>query len=148
MMLSSSLMGVLVVIGGIAIVIQQRIMSGVTQQTGDIWVSMLLNSLIGISVILIVGPLRRGMDFFSGLQGLTAWQMLLPGCLGTVFVLAMIAGHGRLGAATTLALVIASQLTAAVLVDTWLEGAEMARLAQQGAGALTMVAGAWLIMRV
>ncbi len=75
------------------------------------------------------------------------WWTLIPGLLGSFFVFASISGYQNVGAATTIAVLVASQLVGGV--DHGFSSAPTAlpvrALIGPLCGAVMLVVGAWLV---
>ncbi|MDF7680874.1 DMT family transporter [Enterobacteriaceae bacterium ESL0689] len=133
---------------GVGLVIQNMLMVRITQSASTILIAMLLNSLVGIVIFITFLLVYRGIAGIQELADHIKWWTLLPGLLGSFFVFASISGYQNMGAATTIALLIASQLIGGLAIDlvrahnlSWRE------LSGPLCGAVMLVAGAWLIAR-
>lgn len=133
---------------GIGLVVQNMLMVRITQSSSTILIAMLLNSLVGIVLFTGILLLRNGsagvMELFSSIR----WWTLIPGLLGSFFVFASISGYQHLGAATTIAVLVASQLIGGLLLDLARSGGVSLRaLSGPITGAILLVLGAWLVAR-
>jgi transporter family-2 protein len=73
---------------------------------------------------------------------------VLPGLLGSFFVFAGIVGYQRVGAATTIGVLVASQLVAGLAADAFKSGAAPMRPSVVTlAGAALLILGAFLVAR-
>lgn len=61
--------------------------------------------------------LKHGAAGFQELAVSVKWWTLIPGLLGSFFVFASISGYQNVGAATTIAVLIASQLVGGLVID-------------------------------
>lgn len=130
------------------LVVQNMLMVRITQSASTILIAMLLNSLVGIVLFCAILLLRNGTAGFSELIATVRWWTLLPGLLGSFFVFASINGYQHLGAATTIAVLVASQLIGGLLFDiARTSGLTLRMLAGPVAGAVLLVIGAWLVAR-
>ncbi len=77
---------------------------------------MLLNSLVGIVLFVSILLFKQGVAGFSELASTVRWWTLIPGLLG-FFVFASINGYQNVGAATTIAVLVASQLIGGLIMD-------------------------------
>ena len=95
---------------GIGLVVQNTLMVRITQTSSTILIAMLLNSLVGI--VLFVSILwfkTRHGGVLANWCPACAGGHLYPACW-IVFVFASISGYQNVGAATTIAVLVASQL--------------------------------------
>jgi len=137
----------MLVAAGAALVVQNLIMVRITGAASTVLITLVLNSSIGL--VLLVGLLwwRNGAGFLTEITGLFRWWMVLPGILGSFFVFAGIMGYQRLGAAATISVLVASQLVLGLLVDHARSGAPLRDAAMPALGAVLLVLGAWLVAR-
>lgn len=76
------------------------------------------------------------------------WWTLIPGLLGSFFVFASISGYQNVGAATTIAVLVASQLIGGLVLDVLRsQGIPLRALIGPVCGAVMLVVGAWLVAR-
>ncbi|VFS43333.1 Inner membrane protein ydcZ [Serratia liquefaciens] len=94
------------------LVVQNTLMVRITQSASTILIAMLLNSLVGIVIFVTMLLLRQGVAGFQELALSVKWWTLIPGLLGSFFVFASISGYQNVGAATTIAVLVVSQLVA------------------------------------
>jgi transporter family-2 protein len=87
--------------------VQNTLMVRITQSASTILIAMLLNSLVGIVIFVTILLLRHGAAGFQELALSIKWWTLIPGLLGSFFVFA-ISGYQNVGAATTIAVLIAA----------------------------------------
>lgn len=108
---------VLIMAAGVAIVAQNLLMARVAQTVSTIVIALLLNAVVGLTTLAAVLIGRRGWSgIVEAVGAITPWS-LLPGLLGTFFVFAVLSGYRRMGAASTVAILVASQLVAGLVVD-------------------------------
>lgn len=133
---------------GVGLVVQNILMVRITQSASTILIAMLLNSLVGITIFITLLLLRHGIAGFQELASSIKWWTLIPGLLGSFFVFASISGYQSVGAATTIALLVASQLVGGLVMDL-LHAHNLSWRALSGPlfGAVMLVAGAWLVAR-
>lgn len=138
----------LLALAGCGLVFQNRLMVAVAAATPGPWAALMVNSLVGIVLIGAVGFSRHGTAFAADTVSALRWWFVLPGILGTVFILASVTGYARIGAAATIAILIAAQLVTGLLVDLAAEPFAMdVRFWTRLAGALLLVTGCLLVNR-
>lgn len=101
---------------GIGLVVQNTLMVRITQTSSTILIAMLLNSLVGIVLFVSILWFKQGMAGFGELVSSVRWWTLIPGLLGSFFVFASISGYQNVGAATTIAVLVASQLIGGLML--------------------------------
>ena len=104
----------LLVAASAALVVQNVLMTKISAAASSVLVALLMNSAVGV-VLLSALLVRKGgvaeiADVFR------PW-FLIPGLLGTFFVFASISGYKTLGAAPTIAILVASQLVFGLIWD-------------------------------
>lgn len=107
----------LLIAAGGAIVIQNLIMAQISAATSTPIIAMATNSLVGITLLLALLAVRSGTAGFSELTAALSWRSLIPGLLGTFFVFASLIGYQRLGAGTTISVLVTSQLIGGLAAD-------------------------------
>ena len=146
--MNQSLTLAFLVAAGIGLVIQNTLMVRITQASSTILIAMLLNSLVGIVLFVSILLIKQGVGGFQELVGSVKWWTLIPGLLGSFFVFASISGYQYVGAATTIAVLIASQLIGGLVMDVLKsEGVALRALVGPVCGAVLLVIGAWLVAR-
>lgn len=109
---------------------------------------MLLNSLVGIVLFVTILWFKQGAAGFGELFVSVRWWTLIPGLLGSFFVFASISGYQNVGAATTIAVLVASQLIGGLALDlARSHGVTLRAMVGPAFGALLLVIGAWLIAK-
>ncbi len=73
--------------------------------------------LVGIVLFVSILWFKQGMAGFGELVSSVRWWTLIPGLLGSFFVFASISGYQNVGAATTIAVLVASQLIGGLALD-------------------------------
>ena len=145
--MNQSLTLAFLVAAGIGLVVQNTLMVRITQSS-SILIAMLLNSLVGIVLFVSILLLKQGVAGFSELAATVRWWTLIPGLLGSFFVFASISGYQNVGAATTIAVLIASQLIGGLVMDLLrAHGVPLRALIGPLCGAVMLVIGAWLVAR-
>ena len=133
---------------GIGLVVQNTLMVRITQSSSTILIAMLLNSLVGIVLFVSILWFKQGMTGFGELAASVRWWTLIPGLLGSFFVFASISGYQHVGAATTIAVLVASQLIGGLVLDILRShGVPLRALIGPICGAAMLVIGAWLVAR-
>lgn len=107
--MNQSLTLAFLIAAGIGLVVQNTLMVRITQTSSTILIAMLLNSLVGIVLFVSILWFKQGMAGFGELVSSVRWWTLIPGLLGSFFVFASISGYQNVGAATTIAVLVASQ---------------------------------------
>lgn len=132
----------------IGLVVQNTLMVRITQTSSTILIAMLLNSLVGIVLFVSILWFKQGMAGFGELVSNVRWWTLIPGLLGSFFVFASISGYQNVGAATTIAVLVASQLIGGLVLDIFRShGVPLRALIGPICGAILLVVGAWLVAR-
>lgn len=137
----------LLVAAGAALVVQNLLMAKITGAASTVLVALLMNSAVGLLFLLALLLRKAGMSGLSEVAGLFRLWFVIPGLLGTFFVYASITGYRTVGAAPTIAVLVASQLVFGLAWDfsqmdeNTLQGALNATL---GAGLL--ISGAFIIV--
>lgn len=136
------------VAAGIGLVVQNTLMVRITQSSSTILIAMLLNSLVGIVLFVSILLVKHGLSGFSELAATVRWWTLIPGLLGSFFVFASISGYQYVGAANTIAVLVASQLIGGLVMDVVRsQGVALKALIGPVCGAVLLVIGAWLVAR-
>ncbi|WP_318371379.1 DMT family transporter [Enterobacter sp.] len=146
--MNQSLTLVFLVAAGIGLVVQNTLMVRITQSASTVLIAMLLNSLVGIVLFVSILLIKYGLAGFGELVATVRWWTLIPGLLGSFFVFASISGYQYVGAATTIAVLVASQLIGGLVMDiVKSQGVPLRALIGPVCGALLLVIGAWLVAR-
>jgi transporter family-2 protein len=146
--MNQSLTLTFLIAAGIGLVVQNTLMVRITQSASTILIAMLLNSLVGIVLFVSILLFKHGMNGFQELYASVKWWTLIPGLLGSFFVFASISGYQYVGAATTIAVLVASQLIGGLVMDVVRsQGIALRALIGPVCGAVLLVIGAWLVAR-
>ncbi|HEX4502521.1 MAG TPA: DMT family transporter [Scandinavium sp.] len=146
--MNQSLTLTFLIAAGIGLVIQNTLMVKITQSASTILIAMLLNSLVGIVLFVSILLIKHGLSGFQELASNVKWWTLIPGLLGSFFVFASISGYQYVGAATTIAVLVASQLIGGLAMDILRQqGIPWRALIGPICGAVMLVVGAWLVAR-
>jgi bacterial/archaeal transporter family-2 protein len=134
--------------GGAALAMQNAIMGAVVGRGVDFTGTLIINSTIGLVVLVTIAAIRSGSAFAADIAAHAKPWFVLPGLLGTFFVFAGVFGYRHLGAATTIVLIVAAQLATGVALDAiGLTGASRPIGLQTLLGAALLVTGALLVVR-
>ncbi|EBG2415483.1 DMT family transporter [Salmonella enterica subsp. enterica] len=146
--MNQSLTLIFLIAAGVGLVVQNSIMVRITQTSSTILIAMLLNSLVGIVLFVTILWFKQGAAGFGELVASVRWWTLIPGLLGSFFVFASISGYQNVGAATTIAVLVASQLIGGLVLDiARSHGVTLRAMVGSAFGALLLVIGAWLIAK-
>ncbi|ENT3583462.1 DMT family transporter [Salmonella enterica] len=146
--MNQSLTLIFLIAAGVGLVVQNSIMVRITQTSSTILIAMLLNSLVGIVLFVTILWFKQGAAGFGELVASVRWWTLIPGLLGSFFVFASISGYQNVGAATTIAVLVASQLIGGLALDIARSHSVTLRaMVGPAFGALLLVIGAWLIAK-
>ncbi|EIV5114875.1 DMT family transporter [Salmonella enterica] len=146
--MNQSLTLIFLIAAGVGLVVQNSIMVRITQTSSSILIAMLLNSLVGIVLFVTILWFKQGAAGFGELFVSVRWWTLIPGLLGSFFVFASISGYQNVGAATTIAVLVASQLIGGLALDLARSHSVTLRaMVGPAFGALLLVIGAWLIAK-
>lgn len=146
--MNQSLTLTFLIAAGIGLVVQNTLMVRITQSASTILIAMLLNSLVGIVLFVSILLIKHGVAGFQELYASVKWWTLIPGLLGSFFVFASISGYQYVGAATTIAVLVASQLIGGLVLDVVRsQGVALKALIGPVCGAVLLVIGAWLVAR-
>ncbi|WP_373963791.1 DMT family transporter [Kosakonia sacchari] len=146
--MNQSLTLTFLIAAGIGLVVQNTLMVRITQSASTILIAMLLNSLVGIVLFVSILLIKHGVAGFQELYASVKWWTLIPGLLGSFFVFASISGYQYVGAATTIAVLVASQLIGGLVMDVVRsQGMALKALIGPVCGAVLLVIGAWLVAR-
>jgi bacterial/archaeal transporter family-2 protein len=127
----------LVVAAGVSVALQQVLNANLRAQLGSPWWAASVSYLVGLvvmSAVAILSPQPRLSETFSGMGSWFSWT---GGVFGAVFIGVAVLMVPRLGAATTLALIVVGQMAGSLFFDQFgLFGV------QQHSASLIRVAGA------
>jgi transporter family-2 protein len=135
----------LLVAAGVALVFQNLLMVKITQSVSTVLITLAINSAVGLVLLLASLLARKGLAGLGEMvQAMQPW-LVLPGLLGSFFVFAGIMGYQSIGAAATIAVLVASQLLTGMLV----QARQTHALPDVSAllGAVLLMAGVVLILR-
>jgi len=96
--MTSVLTFVMLIVGGVALVIQNTLMAKITHSASTILIALVLNSAVGLVLLITLLAGKTGASgFYELFQSFKGW-MLLPGILGSFFVFTGITGYQNIGA--------------------------------------------------
>lgn len=107
----------LLVAAGLALIVQNLIMSATTDRVSSLLIPLVMNSAVGL---VLLGGLLLWQGGISALREMVAVARpinVIPGLLGSFFVFASLTGYRLIGAASTIAILVASQLMFGLVVD-------------------------------
>ncbi|OXI85000.1 hypothetical protein CFB40_28890 [Burkholderia sp. AU31652] len=107
----------LVVAAGVSVALQQVLNANLRAQLGSPWWAGSVSYLVGLAAMLAVALLSPHPRLSGGATGAASWFSWTGGFFGAVFVGIAILMVPRLGAATTLALIVVGQMTGALAFD-------------------------------
>lgn len=102
---------------GVAVSVQQVLNANLRAQIGSPWWAGVTSYAVGLVVMLAVAISVDGVKDLGGMAGKVQGFTWIGGMLGAMFIGTAILMVPRLGAATTLALVVVGQLVAAAAMD-------------------------------
>ena len=100
----------LLVAAGAALVVQNLLMANITGATSSVLAALLMNSAVGLTLLSALLLRNAGMGGIAEIAGVFRPWFVVPGLLGTFFVFASVTGYQNVGAAPTIAILVASQL--------------------------------------
>lgn len=137
---------VILVVAGIALVVQNTLMARITGQMSSVIITLVLNSSVGLVLLTALLWGKSGLSGFAEIASAFRWWFLLPGILGAYFVFANIWGYQKLGAASTISILVASQLIAGLAFDIYRRSGEAGvNWLPAGCGVVLLIAGAYLV---
>ena len=107
----------LVVAAGMALALQQVLNANLRVGLGSPWWAGTASYLVGLLAMLFVALLAPGPRPTLEAMGNIQWHTWMGGLLGATFIATGILMVPRVGAATTLVLVVVGQMVCALLVD-------------------------------
>lgn len=138
----------LTILGGCAIAVQNAVMVAMTGRGLALTAALLVNSTVGITLLAVIEYSRLGPSFAGEIVRRVEWWFVLPGLLGTLYVFASLYGYRNQGAATTIALIVASQLAAGLALDAFgFRGEAIPVTTERLIGIALLFVGAALVMR-
>lgn len=133
---------------GVALVVQNLLMVRITEAVSTVFITLVINSAAGLVLLATVLVLRNGMGGIAEAAGTFRPWFILPGLLGSFFVFAGILGYQKVGAATTIAVLVASQLIAGLIADAHKSNSGFSETSPLSLlGAVLLISGAFLIAK-
>ena len=107
----------LVIAAGIAVAFQQVLNANLRVGLGSPWWAGTTNYIVGLVAMLVIALLAPGPRPTLEAIAQTSWFSWAGGLLGALFIATGILMVPRLGAATTLVLIVVGQMVCSLLVD-------------------------------
>lgn len=143
-----NIMLLLLMAAGVSLVVQNLLMVRISESASTILIALVINSSVGLLLLMALLFAKNGAGALAEVTGNFRGWMLLPGLLGSFFVFSGILGYQKLGAATTISVLVASQLVAGLGVDIYKAGPAALRDNLPALlGAVLLVVGAFLVAR-
>jgi transporter family-2 protein len=102
---------------GIALAIQNLVLSNIAARGLAFPMVLLLNTLVGLALLAGINFAMTGTAFVGAVTAAWKWWFLLPGLLGTFVVFSMVFGYSVAGAAAPTVGLIAGQVLASLALD-------------------------------
>ncbi|AYQ41376.1 membrane protein [Burkholderia aenigmatica] len=134
----------LVVAAGVSVALQQVLNANLRVQLGSPWWAGSVSYLVGLAAMLAVALLSPHPRVSGTVTGAGSWFSWTGGVFGALFVGIAILMVPRLGAATTLALIVVGQMTGALAFDHF----GVLGIQQHSASPIRMAGAACLILGV
>jgi transporter family-2 protein len=132
---------------GIALAVQNLVLSAMAARGLAFPTVLLLNTLVGLALLLAINLFSSGLAFVGDVA--TVWKtwFLVPGLLGTFVVFCMVFGYSRASAAAPTVGLIAGQVLASLVMDALQIGPGSRQPSIAGVlGAVLVAAGAILVV--
>lgn len=134
-------------VGGIALAVQNLILSAIAARGLAFPAVLLLNTLVGLALLLSLNLATSGTALVGNVASTWEAWFLLPGLLGTFVVFCMVFGYGRAGAAAPTIGLIAGQVLASITLDALRIGPGSRELSPASViGAALVAAGAVVLV--
>ncbi|MGV0953740.1 MAG: DMT family transporter [Fluviibacter sp.] len=109
---------VLVVFAGMSVALQQVLNANLREHIGSPWWAGFMSYLVGVAVMLVIALATTPISkLTNALNGGTSWFIWFGGLFGAIFIAVCILMVPKLGAATTLALIVVGQMLGALAFD-------------------------------
>ncbi|GGI20816.1 DMT family transporter [Oxalicibacterium faecigallinarum] len=115
--MSSYLFYLLVVAAGASVAFQQVLISNLRLQIGSAWWAAVASYLVGLLFTLIVAAIAPGPKLAEVLPRSGDWLPWMGGIFGAIFLAITIMMVPKLGAATTISLIIVGQMMLSLIMD-------------------------------
>lgn len=106
-----------VAVAGVSLATQQVLNSNLRAEIGSPWWAGFVSYALGMIVMLVMAVIMPGQRLSLSAIGSSSWISWTGGLLGAIFIGTAILMVPRLGAATTLALVVVGQMIGSVVLD-------------------------------
>ncbi|QEY65130.1 DMT family transporter [Metapseudomonas lalkuanensis] len=135
-------------VAGAFLPLQAGINGQLAKQISSVMSAALVSFLVGTLALLAVVLIQREMPTFEALKGVSWWQWG-GGLLGAVFIATAAFAGPRIGALLFMTLVLAGQLSMALMLDHfgWAGYREAPVSIGKLAGLALIIGGVWLIRR-
>ncbi|BCD84943.1 hypothetical protein PSm6_13500 [Pseudomonas solani] len=135
-------------IAGAFLPLQAGINGLLSKQVSSVMGAALISFLVGTVALFAVAAVQRELPSFTALKGLTWWHWS-GGLLGAVFIATAAFAGPRIGAMLFMALVLAGQLSMALVLDHygWAGYREAPISLGKIAGMALIIGGVWMIRR-
>ncbi|WP_236209554.1 DMT family transporter [Pseudomonas tohonis] len=135
-------------IAGAFLPLQAGINGLLSRQVSSVMSAALISFLVGTVALFAVATVQRELPSFAALKGLTWWHWS-GGLLGAVFIATAAFAGPRIGAMLFMALVLAGQLSMALVLDHygWVGYREAPISLGKIAGMVLIIGGVWMIRR-
>ncbi|WP_431483330.1 DMT family transporter [Pseudomonas solani] len=135
-------------IAGAFLPLQAGINGLLSKQVSSVMGAALISFLVGTVALFAVAAVQRELPSFTSLKGLTWWHWS-GGLLGAVFIATAAFAGPRIGAMLFMALVLAGQLSMALVLDHygWAGYREAPISLGKIAGMALIIGGVWMIRR-
>lgn len=134
----------LVVFAGVSVALQQVLNAKLRAHLGSPWWAGSVSYLVGLLAMLSVALLAPGPRFAESFRDAASWTSWTGGLFGAIFIGIAILMLPRLGAATTLALIVVGQMIGSLAFDHF----GILGIQQQPATLVRMAGAACLILGV
>ena len=114
---SYTLSYLLAVVAGASVALQQVLNANLRAQLGSPWWAGSVSYLVGLLAMLAVALVAPGPRFIASFSGGAYWMSWTGGLFGAIFIGIAILVMPRLGAATTLALIVVGQMMGSLAFD-------------------------------
>lgn len=141
---SSAFSHLLVVFAGASVALQQILNANLRSHLGSPWWAGAVSYFMGLMAMLAVALIAPGPRFSESFAGTSPWVSWMGGLFGAIFIGIAILMVPRLGAATTLALIVVGQMLGSLVFDHF----GLLGIPQQPASLIRMAGAAFLILGV
>jgi len=115
--MSSYLFYLLVIAAGSSVAFQQVLIANLRLQIGSAWWAAVASYLVGLLFTLAVAMIMPGPKLFEVLPKTQNWLPWAGGIFGAIFLAITIMMVPKLGAATTISLIIVGQMALSLVMD-------------------------------